>query len=219
MSKRFQVEQCRARELKDLFSSYTYFTQYEPPERLCIFCGNGARVIVEVGVDRPAGPPLACQDCGPTLEPFVRIAAGVEAARAVKTDVHNWACERLEDRRPAFVVQTDRRVVTLEQMERLVHVPRRMTELEHVVHDAPIDAPRHRAQEDLEPLDVDVVAEEIRRQLIQRRTEAGPERQESTRLDSNDKPWRRLPLPACECALFWKPVERVVDLNRVEHRC
>ena len=63
--------------MRSLFSSYTYSTQYLPPERLCIFCGNGIGVIIEIRVDRPPAFPAARQDCSPAFQPVRRIAARV----------------------------------------------------------------------------------------------------------------------------------------------
>ena len=57
-----------------LFSSYTYFTQDQPPERLCIFCGNRVGVVVEVRIDGVRAPPL-----GDPPRPGIELGIGIVA--------------------------------------------------------------------------------------------------------------------------------------------
>src|SRR3954469_3456677 len=93
-------------EMPRLFSSCTYFTQYEPPERLCIFCGNRVGVVIEIPVDRPAGLPPFSEGARPRREPVIGIAAGIVPARAVEAHVDDRPDIRFEDRGPELVVQT-----------------------------------------------------------------------------------------------------------------
>src|SRR5205823_4305484 len=138
-----------------------------------------------------------------------------------------------------LIVKTERPFVTLQQLKRLVDVPRWVTEFEHVMHDAPVDAAGQDAEKRLQTFDIDVVPEEIRRHLVQHRTETWTERpgareqaidrfvrifqsldvrKEAACLDRDDEFLRRLSPPACERAFLRETVEGVIDLNRIENR-
>src|ERR1051325_3831847 len=103
-----------------------------------------------------------------------------------------------------------------------------MAELEHVMDDAPVDAARKRVEKDFKAFDVDRVAKEIRRQLIEDRAETRTERlrareepidrllrilepldvrEDLARLDRDEKSRRHLPAPRRKGAGLGQAIE------------
>src|SRR3954467_13504628 len=122
-------------------------------------------------------------------------------------------------------------MVPLEQPERLIGVPARLTELDHV-----LPSPRQRSEEMLEPFEVQRPA---RRKLVEDRTEGRTQffcprekqierslrvfelfhvRQETAGLHGKREPWRGGGTPGPEHVSGRKAVEGVVDLDRIEVR-
>src|SRR5215813_14296495 len=91
------------------------FMEEQTAQRQGILRRDSVRIVVEVRVHRTSVSPLRRERRRPLFQSIVRITSRVVSARPMKTDVRNRADERLEDRGPAFVMQTERRVVTFEQ--------------------------------------------------------------------------------------------------------